>query len=144
MPLEERYRTKKYTGVNEEYYEYVVEGMRTAVIGAGGTCQSLSIPYMEVCAKTGTVQNPHGRDHSACIAFAPRNNPKVAIAVFVENGGFGATVAVPIARLMLEKYLLGDIYEWEKWEETRMTNWSTKPGSPNYIKKVAEPNTYDD
>jgi penicillin-binding protein 2 len=144
MPLDEKYRTKKYTGIDEEYYEFVVEGMRGAVIG-GGTCQSMASPYsLEICAKTGTVQNPHGRDHSACIAFAPRNNPKVAIAVFIENGGFGATIAVPVARLMLEKYLFGELFEWEKWEETRVTNWSTAPGSPNYIKKVVEVDPYGD
>ena len=135
MPLDEKHRTRTFTGFEHEYYEYVVEGMRAAV--TGGTCRDLALYYgIDVCAKTGTVQNPHGRDHSACIAFAPRNNPKVAIAVFVENGGFGSQVAIPLAKLMLEKYLYGDLMEWDRWIETKMLNWSTLPGSPNYIKKV--------
>jgi penicillin-binding protein 2 len=136
VPLEEQYRTEKYTSVKREYYEYIVEGMRAAV--TGGTCYGLALPDRSVCAKTGTVQNPHGRDHSACIAFAPMDDPKVAIVVYVENGGFGATVAVPVAKLMLEKYFYGKIPDASKWIETQMLNWSTLPGSMNYIKKVKE------
>ena len=132
--LDEQYRTKKKTGVNREYYEYAVEGMRGAVLW--GTCQKMAIPNIEVCGKTGTVQNPHGRDHSACIAFAPMNNPKVAIVVFVENGGWGADVSVPVAKLMLQKYLYGEVPETDKWNEYKMMNWSTLPGSVNYIKKA--------
>ena len=139
MPLEAQYRTPKPTGIDREYYEYVVEGMKNAVLW--GTCQDLAnLPGVEVCAKTGTVQNPHGRDHSACIAFAPMNNPKIAIAVYVQNGGAGRTVAIPMARLMLEKYLYGDLLEWDRWLETKMINWSTLPGSLNYIKKIVEDN----
>lgn len=134
--LKEEYRAKKYTGINKEYYDYVVEGMRAAV--TVGTCRAMYLSDIEVCAKTGTVQNPHGRDHSSCIAFAPMNNPKVAIVVYVENGGFGARVAVPIARLMLEKYLYGEVPDTDKWLEMQMTNWSTLPGSINYINKVVE------
>ena len=136
MELDEPYRTKKYTGINKEYYEYTVEGMRNAVLG--GTCWRLNIPDVEVCAKTGTVQNPHGRDHSSCIAFAPMNKPEVAIAIYVENGGWGGHLAVPIARLMLEKYFYGEIPESNKWQELQMQNWSTLPGSVNYIKKPKE------
>ena len=134
MELDEQYKIKKTTGVNREYYEYTVEGMRGAVMY--GTCQRMALPNIKVCGKTGTVQNPHGRDHSACIAFAPMNDPKVAIVVFVENGGWGADVSVPIAKLMLEKYLYGEIPEEDKWNEYRMMNWSTLPGSVNYIKRV--------
>jgi penicillin-binding protein 2 len=135
-PLEEQYRTKKYTSVQQEYYEYMVEGMRAAV--TGGTCRGLALPDINVCGKTGTVQNPHGRDHSACISFAPMDNPKVAIVVYVENGGFGATVAVPMAKLMLEKYFYGEVSDASKWLETQMINWNTRPGSMNYIKKEKE------
>ena len=135
-PLEESYRNRKYTGIDNDYYEYIVEGMRTAVLW--GTCRALALPGIEVCAKTGTCQNPHGRDNSACLAFAPMNNPKVAISVYVQNGGFGAILAVPVARLMLEKYLIGDVYSWDKYLETQVLNWSTAPGSINYIKRVAE------
>jgi penicillin-binding protein 2 len=125
MELDEQYRTKKSTGINREYYEYIVEGMRAAV--TGGTCRSMYLADIDICGKTGTVQNPHGIDHSACIAFAPMNNPKVAISVFVENGGFGSWVAVPLARLMLEKYLYGEILDSDKWLENSMLNWT--PGS---------------
>ena len=134
MPLDEKYIEKKYTGIDKEFYEYVVEGMRGAV--TSGTCWGMALPGIEVCGKTGTVQNPHGRDHSACISFAPMNNPKVAIVVYVENGGWGADVSVPIAKLMLEKYLYGEISYNDKWLEYKMSNWSTLPGSPNYIKRV--------
>ncbi|MDR1114775.1 MAG: penicillin-binding protein 2 [Tannerella sp.] len=135
---EEIYRTRKYTGINEEYYGYIVEGMRMAVTSAGGTCGRMYLPNIDVCGKTGTVQNPHGRDHSACIAFAPMNNPKVAIVVYAENGGWGATVSVPVARLMLEKYFYGEIPAGDRWLEYQMQNWSTSPGSINYIKKAKE------
>jgi penicillin-binding protein 2 len=136
MEQDEIYRTRKYTGIKEEYYEYIVEGMRMAV--TSGTCSRMYLPDIDVCGKTGTVQNPHGRDHSACIAFAPMNNPKIAIVVYVENGGWGATVSVPMARLMLEKYFYGKIPDSDRWLEYQMQNWSTLPGSINYIKKVDE------
>ncbi len=135
-PLEEKYRTKKYPSVEQKYYEYVVEGMRAAV--TNGTCWALALPGIDVCAKTGTAQNPHGRDHSACIAFAPMDDPKVAIVVYVENGGFGGTIAVPTARLMLEKYFHGEISDASKWTETLMMNFSTRPGAVNYLKKEKE------
>ena len=137
MRLDEKYRTPKPVGINREYYEYVVEGMRSAV--KGGTCWELNFSDFEVCAKTGTVQNVHNaRDHSACIAFAPMNNPQVAIAVYVENGGFGARVAVPMAKLMLKKYILGEIPVGDQWRETQMINWDTRPGSPDYIVRTVE------
>jgi penicillin-binding protein 2 len=138
-PLDKTYTTKRYTNVDSEYYDIVVEGMRNAV--TGGTCKDMWLSAIEVCGKTGTVQNPHGRDHSACISFAPRNNPKVAIAVFVENGGFGAWVAVPIAKLMLEKFFFGDVLAYDKYLEVRMQNWSTAVNSINYIKRTEEATT---
>ena len=131
LPLDELYTTRKYTGIEQdEYYEYVVEGMREAV--TGGTCTTLNLWPYNVCAKTGTVQNLQGRNHSACIAFAPMNNPKIAIAVFIQNGGPGATLSVPIARLMMYKFFRGEIPEGDQWLEYQMTNWSTMPGSPYY------------
>jgi penicillin-binding protein 2 len=142
MEIDELYRTRKYTGINKEYYEYIVEGMRASVMM--GTCSKMYMPGLDVCGKTGTVQNPHGRDHSACIAFAPMNNPKIAIAVYVENGGFGATVAVPLARLMLDKYFYGEIPYGDRWIEYQMLNWSTLPGSINYLKKVREEDDNDE
>jgi len=105
--LDTLYTQARTTGIDPENYETIAEGMRSAVLY--GTCRGLYMSDIEVCGKTGTVENSHGKDHSACVAFAPYREPKVAISVYVENGGFGATNAIPIARLMLEKYLHGAI-----------------------------------
>ena len=84
--------------------------MEGAVNGApGGTAGIARIKDIIVCGKTGTAQNPHGKDHSVFIAFAPKDNPKIAIAVYVENAGFGSTYAAPVASLMIEKYLRDSI-----------------------------------
>jgi penicillin-binding protein 2 len=74
-----------------------------------GTGRGGKIPGITYCGKTGTAQNPHGKDHSIYIAFAPKDDPKIAIAVYVENAGFGATYGVPISSLMIEKYLFDSI-----------------------------------
>ncbi len=110
--LDAKYTTKKYTGIDSEYYKYVKEGMRGAVIGSpyGATCRRANIPGLEICGKTGTAQN-RGKDHSVFMGFAPKENPKIAVAVYVEHGGFGATWAVPIGAMIIEKYFNGDIDE---------------------------------
>ena len=95
---------KKETGINREYFEIVIDGMQ-AVLEETRLSQSIRIDSVIICGKTGTVQNPHGADHSAFVAFAPKHNPKIAIAVFIQNAGFGATYAAPIAGLVMEKYL---------------------------------------
>lgn len=77
--------------------------------GTGATARIAAIDGITVCGKTGTAQNPHGKDHSIFIAFAPKEKPQIAIAVYVENAGFGATYAAPVARLLIEKYLKGTI-----------------------------------
>ncbi len=105
--LDSIYMNRKQTLVDTKHYEVIAQGMRAAVVG--GTCRGLNMKDVEVCGKTGTAENPHGKDHSACMAFAPYHEPKVAIAVYVENGGFGATIAVPMARLMLERYFYGEV-----------------------------------
>jgi len=102
--IEPRFMEKHVTPFDTSVYNVVVEGMYQAVHGAG-TSGGVRMTNVEVCGKTGTAENPHGLDHSIFICFAPRNNPKIAMAVYVENAGFGATWAVPIARLMIEKYL---------------------------------------
>lgn len=107
-PLE-IYQEKKYTMVSEDYFTPVVEGMLKVVNESGGTARRARIEDITVAGKTGTAQNPHGEDHSVFIAFAPYDNPKIAIAVFVENAGFGGTWAAPIASLMIEKYLKREI-----------------------------------
>ena len=109
QPLDTMYTNKHYTMVERKNYEYVVEGMRHAVLG--GTCRTANTSMYEVCGKTGTAQNPHGQDHSVFMGFAPRNNPKIAICVYVENGTWGATYGVPIGALMMEQYINGKLSE---------------------------------
>lgn len=116
--LDSLYRFPRYTSVDKRHYETIVEGMRAAV--TGGTCRGANIPGIEVCGKTGTAQN-RGHDHSVFMGFAPMIRPKIAIAVYVENGGFGAVYGVPIGGLMMEKYLTGKLSpaSEEKAEEIR-------------------------
>ncbi|MCS7017768.1 MAG: penicillin-binding protein 2 [Cytophagales bacterium] len=101
--IDPKYRTRHETGIKREFFEYVVSGMEQVV--RAGTARRAFIPDLPICGKTGTAQNPHGDDHSVFIGFAPKHNPKIAIAVYVENAGFGGTWAAPIASLMIEKYI---------------------------------------
>jgi penicillin-binding protein 2 len=111
------------TSIDSIWFEPVIEGMFRAVNGPdGGTARMAQVNGLDICGKTGTVQNPHGENHSAFIAFAPRDNPRIAIAVYVENAGYGSTWAAPIASLMIEKYLNGEIARNRKWLEDRMLN----------------------
>ncbi len=104
--LDTTYTKKHYTKASREAYDWVVQGMRASA--TGGTCHALSrYPYV-ACGKTGTAQN-RGRDHSVFMGFAPMDNPKIAIAVYVENGGFGADFGVPIGAVMMEQYLTGKL-----------------------------------
>ena len=123
VEIDPKYKEKNYTKVDTKYFETAVEGMYMAVNGggsAGATARSAEIPGIEVCGKTGTAQNPHGKDNSVFICFAPKDNPKIAVAAYVENAGFGATWALPVASLMLEKYLTGEISQGRKAMEERM------------------------
>jgi penicillin-binding protein 2 len=88
--------------------------------GPGRTAGIAQLSNIAVCGKTGTAQNPHGTAHSVFIAFAPKDNPKIAISVYVEHGEWGASYAAPIASLMIEKYLTDSISPGRKWLETRM------------------------
>ena len=110
------YTTKKMTLVDSIHFNPIIEGMRRVVNEAGGTARRARISDITVCGKTGTAENPHGKDHSVFMAFAPMENPKIAIAVFVENAGFGGTWAAPIASLMIEKYLKGEVSDERKEE----------------------------
>ena len=101
------------TGIRKEIFDIVKEGMFLVVNGAG-TATSVKIPGINVAGKTGTAQNPHGKDHAYFICYAPAENPKIAIAVVVENVGFGATYAAPIAKKMIEAYLLKNLPPDEK------------------------------
>lgn len=95
---------RRKTLIDSVHFEVIHNGMQSVLEGDGGTAKRSRIPNITVCGKTGTSQNPHGDDHSIFIAFAPRQNPKIAIAVFVENAGGGGGTAAPIASLMIEKY----------------------------------------
>ncbi len=108
------YKKKHYTLINRSHFDPVIEGMRRVVNEKGGTGSQARIKDIIVCGKTGTVQNPQGEDHSVFIAFAPMYKPKIAIAVFIENAGFGGTWAAPIANLMMEKYLKKKVTDKEK------------------------------
>lgn len=107
-PLDTAYTTRHYTKASRAAYDYVVAGMRSAV--ERGTCRAANRADYLVCGKTGTAQN-HGHDHSIFMGFAPMDNPKIAISVYVENGGFGADYGVPIGSLMIEQYMNGKLSE---------------------------------
>lgn len=118
MPAE--YLERRRPTIDLKWFEHVAEGMRMAV--TGGTCRRAALPDIEVAGKTGTAQNPHGNDHSAFMGFAPYRDPKIAVAVYVENGGWGATYGVPIGSLVIEKYLKGTIAPDRKPMEEQMLN----------------------
>jgi penicillin-binding protein 2 len=102
------YSKKNYTKVKPEHFNEIIEGMYLAVNsppGSGATARIAAVKDLEICGKTGTAQNPHGNDHSVFICFAPKDNPKIAVAAYIENAGFGATWAAPIASLLVERYL---------------------------------------
>ena len=123
--IEEKYKERHYTMVDTTHFPKVVGGMYRAVnsgFGSGGTASIAAVKGLEICGKTGTAQNPHGSDHSVFICFAPKDNPKIAVAAYVENGGFGATYAAPIASLLTEMYLNKEISEERKYLEERMLN----------------------
>lgn len=106
--LLDKFKIKNYTMITDTAnYNEVIRGMAKVV--ESGTAASLKIEGIPYCAKTGTAQNPHGKDHSVFVCFAPKDNPKIAVGILIENAGFGATWAGPIARLMMEKYLKGEI-----------------------------------
>lgn len=114
--IESKYLTPKSTMVSAASYEEVIKGMRHAVVS--GTCRAANIPGLDVCGKTGTAENK-GKDHSVFLGFAPMDAPKIAVSVYVENGGFGAEYGVPIGALLMEKYLTGNLSEEsEKKAET--------------------------
>lgn len=110
-PLDTTYTTRHYTKATKKAYDYVVEGMRASVLG--GTCRALAKYDFMACGKTGTAQN-RGHDHSVFMGFAPMNNPKIAVAVYVENGGWGADYGVPLGGLIMEQYIHGKLSEESK------------------------------
>ena len=101
--LNKRFTQKQMVGIDVKYFNNVILGMENAVLG--GTARRASVPNIRVAAKTGTAENPPKKDHSLLVCFAPVEEPKIAISIIVENGGFGATWAAPIASLMIEYYI---------------------------------------
>lgn len=124
--IKPEYTQRHDVGINKAYFDAVIEGMSRVVNQPGGTAYYSKIADIEMCGKTGTVQNPHGADHSVFVAFAPRNNPKIAIAVIVENSGFGATWSAPIASLMVEQYVNNQITRPAAYKD-RITNANLLP-----------------
>ena len=123
VTIDDKYKERKYTMVDTSHFHKVVGGMYRAVnsgFGSGGTASIAAVEGLDICGKTGTAQNPHGYDHSVFICFAPRDNPKIAVAAYVENGGFGATWAAPIASLLTEMYLTREIRPERKALEDRI------------------------
>ena len=107
--IDDKYREKHYTMVRSEYYEPVVDGMWGCVYEEWGTARRARVAGLDICGKTGTAQNPHGEDNSVFICFAPKDDPQIAVAAYVENAGAGGRWAAPIASLLVEKYLNGEI-----------------------------------
>ena len=123
IQIDDKYKEKQYTMVDTTHFPKVIGGMYRAVnsgYGSGGTASVAAVEGLDICGKTGTAQNPHGHDHSVFICFAPKDDPKIAVAAYVENGGFGATWAAPIASLLTEMYLTGEISKDRKALEDRI------------------------
>ena len=102
--IDARFYKKNYTMVDPKHVDPIVEGMYEAV-NVAGTATRFAVPGLDICGKTGTAQNPAGPDHSTFLCFAPSDNPKIVVSVYVEHGRWGATAAAPIASLLVEKYL---------------------------------------
>jgi penicillin-binding protein 2 len=134
--IKPEYTVKNNVGIDPQYFEPVIEGMQNVVEGGGGyaTARRSKIPGIIMCGKTGTAQNPHGKNHSVFVAFAPRENPKIAIAVVVENSGDGGDYAAPIASFIVEKYLRGEITKRESGiTPEEFTNMNRLPDLSGYI-----------
>ncbi|TNE61661.1 MAG: penicillin-binding protein 2 [Bacteroidetes bacterium] len=119
-PIPQNFRNAQKVNIDSRHFDLVVEGMAECV--NRGTARSCAIPTIQVCGKTGTSQNPHGEDHSVFFAFAPKENPRIAIAVYVENAGWGSSYAAPIASLMIERYINDTIADNRRYLEERMFN----------------------
>lgn len=117
----EEFYQKHDTGIKPAYFEIAANGMYDVVHGAGGTAHRANIPDIDICGKTGTAQNI-GKDHSVFISFAPKDNPKIAVAVYVENAGAGGVWAAPIASLVIEKYIKGEVSRKDFEKMYRETN----------------------
>ena len=104
----------KQTSIDEKHFKTIIHGMEKVYTDKYGTAKTAQVKNIEICGKTGTAENPHGEDHSIFIAFAPKDKPQIAIAVYIENGGWGSTWAAPIASLIIEQYLTGQVNNTER------------------------------
>lgn len=135
--VKKEFTEKHYVGIDPQYFEPVIDGMQDVV--ESGTAAASRIPGIVMCGKTGTVQNPHGKNHSVFVGFAPRDHPRIAIAVVVENAGYGASWAAPIASFMVEKYLKDSVtYRPSGIDVQRYMNANLLPELPGQ-KPVAKP-----
>ena len=128
MAIPAEFTEKHQVEIKKEYFDLVANGMEKVVLA--GTARSAAVPGISVCGKTGTAENPHGKDHSIFFAFAPKDNPKIAIAVYVENAGFGGTFAAPIASLMIEKLINRKIDDSRLWLEQRIKDANLMDATP--------------
>lgn len=135
MPLDKKYTEKHLSLVSPDAYPIVIKGMRAAV--TEGTCASINTPAYQICGKTGTAEN-HGKDHSIFMGFAPMDHPRIAVSVYIENGGFGADLAAPIASLIIEQYLNGHLSARSRQKAIR---WGNKTVTVTPIEKAV---TLDD
>ena len=125
VEIDKRFTEKQYTLVDTTHFPKVIKGMWRAVnsgAGMGGTAWIAHVDSLDICGKTGTAQNPRGADNSVFICFAPMDNPRIAVAAYVENGGFGASYAAPMASLMVEKYLKGEVKRGALEQRMKETN----------------------
>lgn len=123
VKLDPKFKKRNYTMVDTTHFNKVINGMWRAVnsgFGSGGTASIAAVPGLDICGKTGTAQNPRGADNSVFICFAPKDKPKIAVVAYIENAGFGAAWACPIASLLIEKYLTGTIRDERKPLEDRI------------------------
>ncbi|MEL7021208.1 MAG: penicillin-binding transpeptidase domain-containing protein, partial [Bacteroidota bacterium] len=121
----EAYTTPNYVGIDAAHFQPIIDGM--AAVVKSGTARRADIGEITICGKTGTAENPHGEDHSIFFAFAPKYDPQIAIAVYIENGGFGGTYAAPLASLMIEKYLTRTISPNRHYREKRILDAQLMP-----------------
>lgn len=135
--LQQKYQEKHVTSVDTKWYDYIQEGMRRVVEEPGGTARRARIEGITVCGKTGTAENPHGEDHAVFVAFAPMQDPKIAIAVYVENSGAGGRWAAPIASLIIEQYLTDTIKRPKVVQELLDANLIE--AEKHYVKKAKKP-----
>ena len=133
LAVDPPFRKKHNVSVDSSHFEVIIEGMKGVVNGGEeATATWVAIKDIVMCGKTGTAENPHGPDHSIFVAFAPEKDPQIALAVYVENTGFGSTYAAPVASLMIEKYLKGEI------ENTWLENYILNPLEPQVDKEEDE------